>query len=71
MVSRLTKNIISIDGLKVFKKKDTDFWLACNRQMIGSIRLQALYLFLEKEDRARRKRFEFYVDETINELIYN
>ena len=71
MVSRLTRNLLSIDGLMVFKKTNSDYWVACNKKMIGSIRLQALYLFLEKEENQRRARFEIYVDKLINKLIYN
>ena len=71
MVSRVTKRMLDIDGLKVKIHKPSGFYVAVNDELIGTIRLQALYLFLEKEDKMRRKRFELYVDNLINKLIYN
>jgi len=71
MVIRLGNDLLSVDGLTVYRPKNDVNWFACNRKRIGTIRLQALYLFLLEEDKERRKRFEFYVDKIINKLIYN
>lgn len=71
MVSRVTKNMLDIDGLKVKKHKASGFYVAVSDELIGSIRLQALYLFLEKEEKKYRERFELYVDNIIKKLIYN
>jgi hypothetical protein len=71
MVSRVTPKMLDIDGLKVKQDKASGFYVAVSDELIGSIRLQALYLFLEKEDKSRRERFELYVDKLINKLIYN
>jgi hypothetical protein len=71
MVFRLADDMLSIDGLMVYQPKNDVNWFACNKKRIGTIRLQALYLFLLNEEKDRRKRFEIYVDKIINNLIYN
>ena len=70
-VIRLADNLIDVDGLKVYQPKDDKHWYACNKKRIGTIRLQALYLYLHNEDKERQKRFNAYVDRVINKLIYN
>jgi hypothetical protein len=71
MVFRLADNMISVDGLTVYQPRNDSNWYACNKKLIGTIRLQALYLFLHNEEKSRLKRFEDYVDKIINKLIYN
>ena len=70
-VLRLADNMIDVDGLKVYQPKDDKHWYACNKKRIGTIRLQALYLYLHHEEKARAKRFYNYVDNVITKLIYN
>jgi len=70
-VLRVGDNLIVVDGLSVYQPKGDSNWFACNNKRIGTIRLQALYLYLHNEDNARRKRFNTYVDKVINKLIYN
>lgn len=68
-VVRLGDNLIDIGGLKVYNPEDDKHWYACNKKRIGTIRLQALYLYLHHEEKARAKRFYKYVDNVINKLI--
>lgn len=70
-VMRLGDNLIDIDGLKVYNPEGDTNWYACNKKRIGTIRLQALYLYLHYEEKDREKRFYKYVDDTVNKLIYN
>lgn len=71
MVFRLADDMISVNGLAVYQPKNENNWFACNQKRIGTIRLQALYLFLHKEEEFYLKHFEAYVDKIINKLIYN
>jgi len=68
-VIRLGENMLDIDGLKLIKKNDK--WVSCSGERLGSVRIQALFLFLQEESIAHRQRFYKYVDKTINQLIYN
>jgi hypothetical protein len=70
-VLRIGNDLIQVDGLMVYKPKGESSWFACNNKRIGTIRLQALYLYLHSEDKARQKRFNTYVDKVINKLIDN
>jgi len=70
-VFRLADNLIDIDGLKVYNPKNDLNWYACNQTRIGTYRLQALYLFLNDEENIFINKFNNYVDEVLNELIYN
>ena len=48
MIHRIGDNLIDLDGLMVQERSDKN-WLAVNGEKIGIIRLQKLYLFLDKE----------------------
>jgi len=71
MVIQLADDLIDIDGLKVYRKKGDTNWFACNGKRIGSIRMQKLYLYLYNKEKVEIKRFDKYVDNLIDKLIYN
>lgn len=71
MVTRFGEDLIDVDGLAVYQPKGDSNWYACNGKRIGTVRLQALYLFLLKEEKFFINKFNNYVDEILNELIYN
>jgi hypothetical protein len=69
-VFRIGDNIIDVDGLKVYKPNGSEFWFSFTKNPIGTIRLQALYLYLYQEERDEEKRFNVYLKNTIKKLIY-
>ena len=71
MVWRMTKEIIDLGQICVEYNEDTDTWNAINGGTLSYTEMQVLYLFLEQEEEDRRERFETYVNEIINRLIYN
>lgn len=71
MVIKLNENALMVDGLAVYKPKNDKNWYACNGKIIGTIRLQALYLFLLKDEKECINQFNNYVDSILAELIYN
>jgi hypothetical protein len=70
-VFRIGDNLINIDGLNVYNPKGDTNWYSFNNKRIGTIRLQALYLYLHYEEKDRKKRFYKYVEDIIDKLIYN
>jgi hypothetical protein len=70
-VYRLGDNLINVDGLNVYQPKRCEYWFAFNKKKIGTLRLQALYLYLHEEEKAQIQRFNKYVENIIDKLIYN
>jgi hypothetical protein len=71
MFWRMTEDIIDIGDICVHQCPATKEWTPLNGGKLSYIQIQALNLFLEEEEEERKLRFEKYVDETINQLIYN
>ena len=70
MINRLAKNLVDIDGLKVIFDEERKEWVALNGTRLSLIQLQNLYLFMNEEVLFWRKRFDKYVDDVIQKLIY-
>jgi len=70
MINRLAKNLVDIDGLKVIFDEERKEWVALNGTRLSLIQLQNLYLFMNEEVLFWRKRFDKYVDDVIEKLIY-
>jgi hypothetical protein len=70
-VFRIGDDMICVDGLMVHNPEGSDHWFSCNNKLIGSVRLQALYLYLHNEEKSRMRRFHVYCNNIIKELIYN
>ncbi len=67
-VGKLGKNGYEVDGLAVYFSGK--HWLTCTGEKLGIIRLQELYLFIDREESKRHMRFNRYVNKIIKELIY-
>lgn len=71
MITRLGKDLVDIDGLKVMFDEDRKEWIALNGSRLSLIQLQNLYLFMNDEALFWKNRFNNYVDKIIDKLIYN
>lgn len=61
--------MINVGGLMMVKSGDD--WKPYFDREVSSIQLQSLYLFLHNEGVVKRNAFYTYVDNVINELLYN
>mgnify|MGYP003679406059 CR=1 FL=1 len=66
---KLGANGYEVDGVAVYFSGKR--WLACDGEKLGIIRLQMLYLFIDREESKRHMRFNRYVNKIIKQLIYN
>jgi len=71
MIWRMSNDIIDLGDICVEYNEEINTWVPFNGQALSYTQMQNLYLFLEQEEEERQARFEVYVDEIINRLIYN
>jgi hypothetical protein len=60
--------MLSVDGVKIFINESTGKFYTFNGAKIGLVRLQALYLFVDNEQRAFFRKFSNKVDVLIKQL---
>jgi hypothetical protein len=69
LVVRLGENMLDIDGTQAILIKDA--WVDISGERLSSVKLRELFLYLREEEIYKKKKFDKYVNNVIQELIYN